>query len=87
MYMYLHSRYFYSRHTCIVQFSMSSGEAEKELLFPCMSEVKSKLQSGQDREEVELVENLFEQKNFQDATKVSLKTYTLNSTYFETIYS
>ena len=53
---------------------MFTGEAEKELLFPCVNEIKSKLQSGQDSEEVEFVENLFEQKNFQDATKVSLRT-------------
>lgn len=51
---------------------MFSGETEKELLFPCMSEVKSKLQSGYEREDVSFVENLFEQKDFQDATKVSV---------------
>ena len=52
---------------------MFLGEAEKELLFPCMSEVKSKLQSGYEREDLSFVENLFEQKDFQDATKVSVK--------------
>lgn len=52
--------------------SFFSGEAEKELLFPCMSEVKSKLRSDYDRDEISLVENLFEQKDFQDATKVSV---------------
>lgn len=51
---------------------MFSGETEKELLFPCMSEVKSKLQSGYEREDVSFVENLFEQKDFHDATKVSV---------------
>lgn len=50
-----------------------SGEAQKELLFPCMSEVKSKLQSGYEREDLSFVENLFEQKDFQDATKVYTK--------------
>lgn len=49
------------------------GEAEKELLFPCMNEVKSKLQSGSDRDEIAFVENLFEQKDFQDATNVYTK--------------
>lgn len=38
-----------------------------------MNEVKSKLQSGHDREEIAFVENLFEQKNFHDATKVSFQ--------------
>ena len=38
-----------------------------------MNEVKSKLQSGSDRDEIAFVENLFEQKDFQDATNVSLK--------------
>ena len=42
-----------------------------------MSEVKSKLQSSYDRDDVAFVENLFEQKNFQDATKVSLKVFFL----------
>lgn len=51
---------------------MFSGETEKELLFPCMSEVKSKLQSGYEREDISFVESLFEQKDFQDATKVSV---------------
>lgn len=51
---------------------MFSGEAQKELLFPCMNEVKSKLQSGYEREDLSFVENLFEQKDFQDATKVSV---------------
>lgn len=51
---------------------MFSGETEKELLFPCMSEVKSKLQSGYEREDISFVDNLFEQKDFQDATKVSV---------------
>ena len=37
-----------------------------------MSEVKSKLRSDYDRDEISLVENLFEQKDFQDATKVSV---------------
>ncbi|KAL9955018.1 hypothetical protein ACROYT_G042614 [Oculina patagonica] len=49
------------------------ADAEEELLFPCMSEVKSKLQSDHDREEISFVENLFEQKDFQDATKVYTK--------------
>lgn len=48
-----------------------TGEAEEELLFPCMGEVKSKLQSGHDREQISFVENLFEHKDFQDATRVS----------------
>ena len=47
------------------------GEAEKELLFPCMNEVKSKLQSSSDMDDIAFVENLFEQKDFQDATNVS----------------
>lgn len=51
---------------------MFSGDAEKELPFPCISEVKSKLQSGYEKEDVSFVENLFGQKDFQDATKVSV---------------
>ena len=47
------------------------GAAEKELFFPGISELKSKLQSGNDREGISFVENLLEQKDFQDATKVS----------------
>ncbi|KAM7451397.1 Maguk P55 subfamily member [Porites harrisoni] len=49
------------------------GEAEKELLFPCMNEVKSKLQSSSDMDDIAFVENLFEQKDFQDATNVYTK--------------
>lgn len=44
---------------------------EKELLFPCMIEVKAKLESGSDSEEIAFVESLFEHKNFKDATSVS----------------
>ena len=36
-----------------------------------MSEVKGKFDSGSDAEEVAFVDSLFEQKHFQDATKVS----------------
>lgn len=50
-----------------------SGGADKELLFPCMSEVKGKFDSGSDAEEVAFVDSLFEQKHFQDATKVYTK--------------
>lgn len=49
------------------------GAAEKELFFPGISELKSKLQSGNDREGISFVENLLEQKDFQDATKVYTK--------------
>lgn len=49
------------------------GEAEKELLFPFMNEVKSKLQAGDDTEDIAFVENLFEQRDFHDATKVYTK--------------
>ena len=62
-------KYFCLRNNVVKVFS---GEAQKELLFPCMSEVKSKLQSGYEREDLSFVENLFEQKDFQDATKVSV---------------
>ena len=62
-------KYFCSRNVVIKVFA---GEAEKELLFPCMSEVKSKFQSGHEREDISFVENLLEQKDFQDATKVSV---------------
>ena len=44
---------------------------DKGLLFPCMIEVKAKLESGSDSEEIAFVESLFEQKNFKDATSVS----------------
>ena len=44
---------------------------DKGLLFPCMIEVKAKLESGSDYEEIAFVESLFEQKNFKDATSVS----------------
>ena len=36
-----------------------------------MNEVKSKLQSSSDMDDIAFVENLFEQKDFQDATNVS----------------
>ena len=51
---------------------MFSGDAEKELTYPCISEVKSKLPSGYEKEDISFVENLFGQKDFQDATKVSV---------------
>lgn len=60
------------RNVTPYQTLLFSVDAEKELLFPCMSEVKSKLQSDYDRQEIAFVENLFEQKDFQDATKVSV---------------
>lgn len=46
---------------------------DKGLLFPCMIEVKAKLESGSDSEEIAFVESLFEQKNFKDATSVYTK--------------
>ena len=43
---------------------------DKGSLFPCMIEVKAKLESGSDSEEIAFVESLFEQKNFKDATRM-----------------
>ena len=60
-------------HELLLLIKVFSGEAQKDLLFPCMSDVKSKFQSGYEREDLSFVENLFEQKDFQDATKVSVQ--------------
>ena len=47
-----------------------AGEAGKELLFPCVQDLKSKLHTSNDRERISFLQDLFEQKQFQDATKV-----------------